>query len=63
MASSTIKITYFPIQGAAEAARLALVIGGIKFEDERVPPEVWRGEGGAAIKAKSPYGQVDFSSR
>jgi hypothetical protein len=62
-ASSSIKITYFPIQGAAEAARLALTIGGVAFEDERVPPEVWKGEGGAAIKAKSPFGQASCVAR
>lgn len=53
-----LKITYFPIQGPAEAARLALTIGGIPFEDERVPGQVWKGDDGAALKARSPWGQL-----
>eukprot|EP00040_Diaphanoeca_grandis_P004098 m.27034 g.27034 ORF g.27034 m.27034 type:complete len:273 (+) comp15645_c0_seq1:77-895(+) len=33
---STLKITYFPIQGPAEPARLALVLGDVDFEDCRL---------------------------
>jgi len=32
------KLTYFPFGGRAETIRLALFIGGIDFEDERIPP-------------------------
>ncbi|CAB9509497.1 Glutathione S-transferase, C-terminal domain [Seminavis robusta] len=30
------KLTYFPLAGRAEAARLALAIGGIPFDDDRI---------------------------
>lgn len=36
---SNIKITYFHAKGRAEASRLALAIGGINFEDERIKGE------------------------
>ena len=29
-------MTYFPFKGSAEAIRLALFIGGVDFEDERI---------------------------
>jgi len=48
-----IQLTYFDIQGAAEKVRLALVLGGIPFSDERVPFDKW-GE----MKPKTPYGQL-----
>ena len=32
----SIKLTYFPFTGRAEATRLTPYIGGIEFEDERV---------------------------
>ena len=34
-----IKITYFNGKGRAESTRLALVVGGIDFEDERIKGE------------------------
>eukprot|EP00501_MAST-03F_sp_TOSAG23-6_P001441 GSMAST32.ASY1.ANO1.1498.1 assembled CDS len=50
-----IKITYFDIQGAAEASRLSLVIAKIPFTDERV-----NREGMNALKdaGKLPCGQL-----
>ena len=33
MEASTIALHYFDIQGPAEPARLALVVGGVPFED------------------------------
>lgn len=35
------KLIYFPIRGAAEPSRQVLAVAGIKFEDERIPPEEW----------------------
>ena len=49
----SIKLTYFNIQGAAEKVRLALVLGGIPFEDVRVPFDQW-----GAMKPTTPYGQL-----
>eukprot|EP01064_Diplonema_japonicum_P023857 TRINITY_DN342_c0_g1_i10.p1 TRINITY_DN342_c0_g1~~TRINITY_DN342_c0_g1_i10.p1 ORF type:complete len:242 (+),score=87.91 TRINITY_DN342_c0_g1_i10:64-726(+) len=36
-----IKILYFPLPGRAEPARLALAVGGIAFEDERISGADW----------------------
>lgn len=41
------------VKGRAEATRLALVIGGIDFEDERINGEEW-----AVMKKKMPYKAV-----
>ena len=35
------KLTYFDIQGAAEKVRLAFVLSGIPFEDDRINPQNW----------------------
>lgn len=35
----SIKLTYFPFKGRVEATRLALHVGGIPFEDERITSE------------------------
>ena len=37
----SIKVVYFPIPGRAESMRLALTLGGIKFEDQRLAGEEW----------------------
>ncbi len=52
---SSIKMNYFPIQGAAEPARLALVLGEIPFEDARLdrPAMTAMTEAG-----ELPYGQL-----
>jgi glutathione S-transferase len=47
-----IKLTYFDFHGGrGEAARLAMFIGGIDFEDRRVPFGEW-----AALKPETPFG-------
>jgi glutathione S-transferase len=51
--SPSIKLTYFDIEGAAEPTRLALVLAGIDFEDERLSFADW-----PAMKPSTPYGQV-----
>jgi len=41
---SKLKLTYFDFHGGrGEPARLALSIGEIPFEDDRVPPAEWEG--------------------
>jgi prostaglandin-H2 D-isomerase / glutathione transferase len=46
-------LTYFDIPGRGEATRLALTIGGIAFEDHRIPFTQW-GE----LKPKTPWGSM-----
>ena len=50
----SIKITYFPAKGRAEPSRLALVVGGIEFEDERIT--------GEEIAARKKKGDFPFGS-
>jgi prostaglandin-H2 D-isomerase / glutathione transferase len=48
-----LKLTYFDFHGGrGEPARLALVIGGIPFEDDRVPLADW----GPLRKTNTPFG-------
>jgi glutathione S-transferase len=49
-----LKLTYFDFHGGrGEPARLALAIGGILFEDDRVAPSDW-----PARKADTPFGAL-----
>ena len=48
-----LKLTYFNIEGAAEKVRLALKLGGIDFQDERIDMASW-----SALKPSTPYGQL-----
>jgi glutathione S-transferase len=49
-----LKLTYFDLHGGrGEPARLALSIGGIPFEDDRVAPSDW-----PARKADTPFGAL-----
>ena len=49
-----LKLTYFDFHGGrGEPARIALSIGGIAFEDDRVPPADWRRR-----KADTPFGAL-----
>mmetsp|Transcript_15650 Transcript_15650/g.32607 ORF Transcript_15650/g.32607 Transcript_15650/m.32607 type:complete len:227 (+) Transcript_15650:3-683(+) len=48
-----IKLTYFNIEAAAEKVRLALVMTGKEFEDNRIGFDDW-----AALKETTPYGQL-----
>ncbi|RLN90287.1 hypothetical protein BBJ28_00015440 [Nothophytophthora sp. Chile5] len=48
-----LKLTYMPHPGRAEAIRLAFFIGGIEFEDERIPREDL-----ASRKSSLPFNQV-----
>lgn len=49
----SIKLTYFDIEGKAEPVRLALVLSGTEFEDERVQFSDW-----PAMKPTTPYGKL-----
>uniref|UniRef100_A0A7S1FT68 GST N-terminal domain-containing protein n=1 Tax=Corethron hystrix TaxID=216773 RepID=A0A7S1FT68_9STRA len=49
----SIKLTYFDIEGVAEPVRLALALGGIAYEDERIEFSQW-----AEIKHKTPHGKL-----
>ncbi|KAG9399183.1 hypothetical protein AC1031_012144 [Aphanomyces cochlioides] len=53
MAHPALKLTYFDMAGRAETARLALTIGGIPFQDDRIVREHW-----PALKQTLPYKQV-----
>ncbi|KAF0716180.1 Aste57867_2984 [Aphanomyces stellatus] len=53
----SLKLTYFDFTGRAEITRLALAIGGIPFEDERVGGETWR-----ALRPTLPYKQMPVLS-
>jgi len=48
-----IKLTYFNIEAAAEKVRLALVMTGTEFEDNRLSFEEWQ-----PLKPSTPYGQL-----
>ncbi len=53
------KLTYFPVQGRVEPARLLLALGGVAYDFEPVPTATWRGpEGKARLLARTPFGQV-----
>eukprot|EP00179_Madagascaria_erythrocladioides_P006349 CAMPEP_0198308056 /NCGR_PEP_ID=MMETSP1450-20131203/840_1 /TAXON_ID=753684 ORGANISM="Madagascaria erythrocladiodes, Strain CCMP3234" /NCGR_SAMPLE_ID=MMETSP1450 /ASSEMBLY_ACC=CAM_ASM_001115 /LENGTH=203 /DNA_ID=CAMNT_0044010689 /DNA_START=127 /DNA_END=738 /DNA_ORIENTATION=- len=47
------KVTYFKARARAEPTRMALALGGIPFEDERLGREEWM-----AFKPKTPYGSM-----
>eukprot|EP00586_Coscinodiscus_wailesii_P022776 CAMPEP_0172496304 /NCGR_PEP_ID=MMETSP1066-20121228/84979_1 /TAXON_ID=671091 /ORGANISM="Coscinodiscus wailesii, Strain CCMP2513" /LENGTH=224 /DNA_ID=CAMNT_0013268527 /DNA_START=43 /DNA_END=717 /DNA_ORIENTATION=+ len=49
----SIKLTYFDIEGVAEPIRLALILSGLEFEDDRVVFKDW-----SALKPTLPYGQL-----
>jgi glutathione S-transferase len=52
MATPKLKLTYFDFHGGrGEVARLAMHIGAVAFEDERVKPSDW-----PARKASTPFG-------
>jgi len=49
----TIKLTYFNIEAAAEKVRLALIMTGTPFEDNRIDFEAWK-----TLKPTTPFGQL-----
>merc|ERR1719379_3376492 len=48
-----IKLTYFDIEGVAEQCRLAFLLAGIPFQDERIKFQEWKD-----LKPKTPYGKL-----
>ena len=48
-----VKLSYFDIEGAAEPVRLAFILAGIPFEDDRIKFPQW-----PEFKKTTPYGQV-----
>lgn len=55
-----LKITYFDIDGGrGETARLAMVIGGIEFDDDRVPFPQWRERRASTPLQQCPVLTVD----
>lgn len=46
-----IKLTYFDIEGVAESVRLAFILAGIEFEDNRIQFSQW-----SELKSKTPNG-------
>lgn len=57
MAPPSIKLTYFDIEGRAECVRLALVLSGTDFDDDRVSFSDW-----PAMKPTTPYGKLPLMS-
>ncbi|CDF35920.1 Glutathione S-transferase [Chondrus crispus] len=53
MPSSELKLSYFGVSGRGEAARLALAIGDVEFENDTFGFGEW-----AARKPNTPYGSV-----
>ncbi|KAF0719925.1 Aste57867_681 [Aphanomyces stellatus] len=53
MSFPTLKVTYFDVPGRAEMMRLALTIGDVPFEDERLTREAW-----TAFKPSAPFKQI-----
>lgn len=41
MAQKSYKLTYFPARGRGEFIRLAFIIAGVEFEDNRVDKDQW----------------------
>ena len=55
-----LKLTYFDFHGGrGEPARLALSIGGIAFEDDRVPPADWQHRKADTLYGALPLLEVD----
>jgi glutathione S-transferase len=45
-------------KGRAEVARLLFTLAGAEFVDKRITFDEWRGADGAALKEKTPFGQL-----
>ncbi|KAK0395160.1 hypothetical protein QR680_001147 [Steinernema hermaphroditum] len=47
------KLTYFPIRGLAEPARLLFALSGTEFDDNRIEQDAW-----PSLKPNTPFGQL-----
>merc|ERR1711970_265433 len=54
----SVKLTYFDLRARAEPCRLLLAYGGIKYEDERIPPPWEPTSTWASLKPTTPFGQL-----
>ena len=54
----SVKLTYFNLRGRGEPCRVLLAYGGIKWEDERIPPPWDPATHWPAVKPKTPFGQL-----
>merc|ERR1712002_1194339 len=57
-AMPNIKLTYFDLRARAEPSRLLLAYGGLKYEDERIPPPWEPTSTWASLKPTTPFGQL-----
>merc|ERR1712117_24207 len=53
-----VKLTYFNLRGRGEPCRIMLAYGGIKYEDERIPPPWDPTSTWASLKPTTPFGQL-----
>jgi len=53
-----VKLTYFDLRARAEPCRLLLAYGGIKYEDERIPPPWDPATTWSTLKPTTPFGQL-----
>merc|ERR1712117_812304 len=53
-----VKLTYFNLKARGEPCRLLLAYGGIKYEDERIPPPWEPTSTWASLKPTTPFGQL-----
>merc|ERR1712018_555814 len=57
-----VKLTYFNLRARAEPCRLLLAYGGIKYEDERIPPPWDPSSTWSTLKPTTPFGQLPVLS-
>merc|ERR1711982_283411 len=57
-----VKLTYFNLKARGEPCRLLLAYGGIKYEDERIPPPWDPTSTWASLKPTTPFGQLQCST-
>merc|ERR1712054_116860 len=53
-----VKLTYFNLRARGEPCRLLLAYGGIKYEDERIPPPWEPTSTWGSLKPTTPFGQL-----
>merc|ERR1711982_91213 len=58
-----VKLTYFNLKARGEPCRLLLAYGGIKYEDERIPPPWDPTSTWASLKPTTPLPGTTASSR
>merc|ERR1712110_178524 len=56
-----VKLTYFNLRGRGEPCRIMLAYGGIKYEDERIPPPWDPATTWPTLKPNTPFGVLPSS--